>query len=77
MGLMDNFTSDTHVQVKQPDYFSMMKEAAKAELLLNAVKCAVPTFYINAMATGKIETPEYSEELSVEMETEEPEAWEA
>lgn len=75
MGFMDNFTSDAPVEVKQPDYYSMMKEAAKAELLMNAVKCGVPTFYINEIATGKIETPEYTEELSVEMETEEPEAW--
>lgn len=75
MGLMDNFTSDKPVEVKQPDNFSMMKEAAKAELLLNAVKCGVPTFYINAMATGKMEMPLFEEELSVEMEAEEPEAW--
>lgn len=75
MGFMDNFTSDTPVEVKQPDYFSMMKEAAKAELLLNAVKCGVPTSYINAMATGKMEMPLFTEELSVEMEAEEPEAW--
>lgn len=75
MGFMDNFTSDTPVEVKQQDYFRMMKEATKAELLLNAVKCGVPTFYINAMATGKMEMPEFAEELSVEMEAEEPEAW--
>lgn len=74
MGFMDNFTSEAEVEVKQPDYFRMMKEAAKAELLMNAVKCGVPTFYINAMATGKMEMPEFMEELSVEMETEEPEA---
>lgn len=29
---MDNFTSDSPVTVKQPDYYEMVKEAAKAEL---------------------------------------------
>ena len=31
MGFMDNFTSDSPVTVKQPDYYEMVKEAAKAE----------------------------------------------
>ena len=37
MGLMDSFTSDSPVTVKQPDYYAMTKEAAKAELITNAV----------------------------------------
>lgn len=37
MGFMDNFTSDSPVTVKQPDYYEMVKEAAKAELITNAV----------------------------------------
>ena len=35
MGFMDNFTSDSPVTVKQPDYYAMTKEAAKAELITN------------------------------------------
>lgn len=31
MGFMDNFTSDSPVTVKQPDYYEMVKEAAKKE----------------------------------------------
>ena len=38
MGFMDNFTSDSPVTVKQPDYYEMVKEAAKAELITNAAK---------------------------------------
>lgn len=42
MGFMDNFTSDSPVTVKQPDYYAMTKEAAKAELITNAVNAEVP-----------------------------------
>ena len=42
MGFMDNFTSDSPVTVKQPDYYEMVKEAAKAELITNAVNAGVP-----------------------------------
>lgn len=70
MGFMDNFSSDEPVTIKQPDYFSLMKEAAKAELLMNAVKCNVPTCYINAMATGKMETPDLTKELRMAMRRE-------
>lgn len=58
MGLMDNFTSDSPVTVKQPDYYAMIKEAAKAELITNAVYAGVPWPYIRAMIDGKPVTPE-------------------
>lgn len=53
MGFMDNFTSDSPVTVKQPDYYEMVKEAAKAELITNAVNAEVPGYHIQAMITGK------------------------
>lgn len=53
MGFMDSFTSDSPVTVKQPDYYAMVKEAAKAELITNAVNAEVPGYYIQAMITGK------------------------
>ena len=49
MGFMDNFTSDSPVTVKQPDYYEMVKEAAKAELITNAVNAEVPGYYIQAI----------------------------
>lgn len=52
MGFMDNFTSDSPVTVKQTDYYAMMKEAAKAELITNAVYAGVPGPYIRAMIDG-------------------------
>lgn len=53
MGSMDNFTTDTPVTVKQPDYYAMVKQAAKAELIENAVNANVPNAYIKAMLKGE------------------------
>lgn len=53
MGLLDSFTSDTPVEIKQPDYYRLVREAAKGELLLNGIKARVPSEYLEAMATGR------------------------
>lgn len=66
MGFMDGFTSDGTVDMKHTEYYNLMKEAAKAELLSNAVKAEVPSFYIQAMITG--EKPEFLNELKAEEE---------
>lgn len=36
MGFMDGFTSDGTVDMKHTEYYNLMKEAAKAELVCNA-----------------------------------------
>lgn len=73
MGFIDNFTSDSPVTVKQPDYYTMVKQAAKAELIENAVNAEVPGFYIQAMITGKkpefLDAPE-AEEAETGLRTE-------
>jgi hypothetical protein len=66
MGFMDNFTSDSPVTAKQPDYYEMVKEAAKAELITNAVNAEVPGYYIQAMITGK--KPDFLNTLDAEEE---------
>ena len=66
MGFIDGFTSDGTVDMKHTEYYNLMKEAAKAELLSNAVKAEVPGFYIQAMITG--EKPEFLSELKAEEE---------
>ena len=66
MGFMDGFTSDGTVDMKHTEYYNLMREAAKAELLSNAVKAEVPGFYIQAMITG--EKPEFLNELKAEEE---------
>ena len=66
MGFMDGFTSDGTVDMKHTEYYNLMKEAAKAELLSNAVKAEVPGFYIQAMITGK--KPDFLNTLDAEEE---------
>ena len=53
MGFMDSFTTDGTVEMKHNEYYNLMREAAKADLITNAVKAEVPGFYIQAMITGK------------------------
>lgn len=53
MGMMDAFTAEDRTQIKVSSLYSMLKAGAKAELLINAVKCRVPYDYIMQMATGK------------------------
>lgn len=55
MGFMDAFTPDTKIEVKFADFFSLVKEATKAELMMNAVNCNVPHAFIRETMTG---TPE-------------------
>ena len=71
MGLMDSFTSDAPVELKHGEYYNLMREAAKAELIENAVKADVPGYYITAMLTGKLEMPVYDAELNTEVQIEE------
>lgn len=55
MGLLDSFTSDGMVEMKYTEFYALMKEAAKAEMMMNAVKCNVPHEYIREAMTGKQE----------------------
>ena len=71
MGLMDSFTSDSPVELKHGEYYKLMREAARAELIENAVKADVPGYYITAMLTGKLEMPVYDAELNTEVQIEE------
>lgn len=57
MGVMDAFERDDRAEVKVTALYQMLREAAKCELLMNAVNCDVPHMYIREMATGEAETP--------------------
>lgn len=65
MGLMDSFTSDAPVELKHGEYYKLMREAAKAELMENAARCNVPHEYIREMLTGKMEAPEILPEVEI------------
>ena len=49
MGIVDAFTAETPITIKQPQYYSMVLQAAKMELLENAVMADVPNKHIRAM----------------------------
>ena len=51
--LMNLFTPDEKMELNYTEFAKLMKEAAKAELLMNAAKADVPSFYVNAMLTGQ------------------------
>ena len=55
MGIMDSFDKEDRVQMKFSTMYSLMKEAAKCELVMNAVNCDVPHLFIREMATGERE----------------------
>ena len=53
MGILDTFKEEDRVTVTVSQLYKMLREAAKTELLMNAVRCDVPNRYIAAMADGK------------------------
>ena len=57
MGVMDAFEREDRAQVKMTTLYTMMKEAARGELVMNAVNCDVPHRFIREMATGEKEDP--------------------
>ena len=55
MSLIDAFSKDDRTEIKTTELFCLLKEGAKAELIMNAVNCNIPHRYIREMATGKSE----------------------
>lgn len=66
MGLMDAFSSEDRVEVKFSDFYALMKETTKAELMTNGIKCDTPHAYMREMMTGKHEEAAHAaSEISV------------
>ena len=55
MGMLDAFTPEDRVQVKFSDFYELMRESAKAEIMMNAINCDVPHRFIREMMTGESE----------------------
>ena len=53
MGIVDMLSSEDRVQVKFSDFYSLMKEATKAEFLMNGIKTGVDHSSMYSMATGE------------------------
>ena len=55
MGLVDVISPEDRVEVKYSDFYALMLESAKAELMMNAIRCNVPHRFIRETMTGKSE----------------------
>ena len=53
--ILDAFTKEDRVEVTFSDFYRLMRESTKSELIMNAVNCDVPHMYIREMATGNSE----------------------
>lgn len=55
MGLVDAFAKEDRLEVTFSDFYRLMRESTKSELIMNAVNCDVPHQYIREMVTGENE----------------------
>ena len=55
MGVLDAFAPEDRVNVKFSDFYTLMLESAKAELMMNAIRCNVPHRFLREALTGKSE----------------------
>ena len=55
MGILDAFSKEDRTEITFSTFYSLMRESAKCELLMNAVRCNVPHKHIREMATGENE----------------------
>ena len=53
--IVDLFKAETEIEIKAGELFGIMREAVKAEFLMNAANCEVPYSYAREMATGQKE----------------------
>ena len=63
--IVDLFKAETEIEIKAGELFGIMREAVKAEFLMNAANCEVPYVYAREMATGEKEEHPTSDVLSV------------
>lgn len=50
--IVDAFKAEDRVELTFSDFYRLMKESSKAELMANAVECGVPNKYIKDMING-------------------------
>lgn len=62
MGLVDAFNKEDRTEIMMSKLYTLMKEGAKAEIMMNAIQCDVPHKYIREMMTGLKEDQEKNEE---------------
>lgn len=55
MGIVDAFKPEDRTEITYSNFYSLIKQAAKYEIVMNAVDCNVPHRYIRETMTGKKE----------------------
>lgn len=63
MGIMDAFQPEDRTEITYSNFYNIIKQAARYEIVMNAVNCDVPHNYIRETMTGKKE--EHKEEKPV------------
>lgn len=53
MGIVDTFSREDRVQVKFTDFYNLIYEAAKSELICNGIKNNVPNEYMLGIINGR------------------------
>lgn len=61
MGIIDAITAEDRVEVKFSDFYRLIRESTRAEMMENGLKCRIPHAHILAVVNGKAE---FSEEVS-------------
>ena len=60
MGIVDAFKPEDRTEITYSNFYNLIKQAARYEIVMNAVNCDVPHDYIRETMTGKKE--EHKEE---------------
>ena len=55
MGIMDAFKPEDRTEITYSNFYSLTKQAAQYEIVMNAVNCKVPHRYIREAMTGEKE----------------------
>lgn len=61
MGLVNSYEKADRVNVTLSDFFILVRDSVKAELVMNAVNCNIPHRHIREMVTGKLEVLQSAE----------------
>ena len=51
--IVDLFKAETEIEIKASELFALMREATRAEMMMNAVKCEIPYKHILETMTGE------------------------
>lgn len=55
MGIIDAFKPEDRTEITYSDFYSLIKQAAQYEIVMNAVNCNMPHRYIREAMTGEKE----------------------